>query len=87
MGSLFFQALEEARKTHKESDVAPNELYPMHNKDIPKFLAEITLCVKFSELQIKTGLKALREFSTEKTSMYDLKIYLPVFADFFGYIY
>lgn len=83
-GSLFYQALERARKTHKYTDVAPRECYQLKMAD---YLAQVSLCVKFSDLKFKVGIKALREFIAKDNSIDSLQETLVVFADFFGYIY
>ena len=86
MKSLFFVALEELRKTHKETDIAPRLLYPRPNKELPNFLAQLMLCVHANKMKQIVGLEVLHTFIKD-ASCDDLRNYLPVFGDYFGYIW
>jgi hypothetical protein len=85
-GSLFYKALEDARKSHVPGTLADGVL-PAKGAQLPAFLAELSLNCSTSSQKFDLGVKALQEFSHKSNSTYDLQTYLPVFADYFGYIF
>lgn len=74
MGSLFYQALDNARHNAPGDNMADK-------------LAKIALIQQSPEITMQAGLTELREFVAKDNSTFNLQTTLPVFADFFGYIY
>lgn len=76
--STFYTALQSARYSPKP---------PEPEMPIPEYLAQVAIGVELAEDRYDTGMRKLREWLATNPSTDDLSEMLPVFGDFFGYVF